>query len=61
MILQGVVEVIIRIPIGKDENGNPQFDFKKVAELGPGKSFGELAIIEDVPKPRSATIKARDD
>lgn len=48
-IVEGSVEVI------------KQFDTKKhtIAELGPGRSVGEMSLIDGAP--RSATVRARED
>jgi CRP-like cAMP-binding protein len=61
MILKGKVEVQIRITKGYHADGSLDFEMKKVAELDTGKTFGELAIMEDAIKPRAATIIAKDD
>ena len=44
VILRGSVSVLIPYKL-EDENGNIQTHFKDMAVLGPGKSFGELALI----------------
>jgi cAMP-binding proteins - catabolite gene activator and regulatory subunit of cAMP-dependent protein kinases len=61
MILKGKVEVLIRVPKGVKPDGTPDYELKKVAELGAGAPFGELAIMEDTLKPRAATIVAKED
>lgn len=61
MILKGRVEVWIKINKGYKPDGTQDFEMKKVAELETGKSFGELAIMEDAIKPRAATIIAKED
>jgi putative ABC transport system ATP-binding protein len=49
LIRRGHVEVFRR-----DTRGNPE----KVAELGPGQSFGEVALVMD--RPRNATVVAKE-
>lgn len=49
LIRQGTVEVFRRRPDGSDE---------KVAELGPGQCFGEVALLLD--RPRNATVRAKE-
>jgi CRP-like cAMP-binding protein len=65
----------VRVPAGKVlvEQGKPGFEFylivggtatvsrngKKVASLGPGEYFGELAVLDR--RPRNSTIKAETD
>jgi CRP-like cAMP-binding protein len=61
MILKGRVEVWIKINKGYKADGTADFDMKKVAELDVGKSFGELAIMDESIKPRAATIIAKED
>ncbi|MCS7269834.1 MAG: ATP-binding cassette domain-containing protein [Gemmataceae bacterium] len=50
LIRRGTVEVFRRRADGSEE---------KVAELGPGQSFGEVALL--LNQPRNATVRAKDD
>jgi len=45
----------------KTETGEEVFESKRVSELSAGKSFGELAIMDEVLKPRKATIITKED
>lgn len=54
------MDVIINI-MKKDEYGVDRLTPTKVSFIPAGKSFGELAIMEDSVKPRKATIKASPD
>ena len=55
IIIQGSVSIHIKSS-GKDEHGDDIVRLQKVGEFHTGSSFGELAIMEDVLKPRSATV-----
>ncbi|GAB6035722.1 hypothetical protein JCM15519_02810 [Fundidesulfovibrio butyratiphilus] len=52
IILMGTVEISKR-------NTSPQAQAKQLVLLGPGRAFGEMALIQGPP--RSATAKAKDD
>jgi len=52
IILQGAVEITKR-------NTSPRAEAKQLVILGPGRAFGEMALIQGPP--RSATAKARDE
>lgn len=48
VIVRGKVEVLYRV-------GSSQ---RRVAGLGEKESFGEMSILDDEPRPRSATVRA---
>ena len=60
VILRGSVSVHIRVAL-PTEGGGQIMGTRKVNELFSGQSFGELAIMDEAIKPRSATITCMED
>jgi len=58
IILRGAVEVYVNIPKISTE-GKEVLVSEKISELKEGMLFGELAIMEEILKPRKATIKTK--
>jgi len=58
IILRGAVEVYVNIPKTSTE-GKEVLVSEKISELKEGMLFGELAIMEEILKPRKATIKTK--
>lgn len=58
IVLSGTVEVLVRDPTNKDPTRN---NLQVIAEVTTGGSFGELAIIDSALRPRTATIKAKEE
>jgi len=55
------VNVLIKKKEEEEEQGSPKVSLQKVAELPQGAAFGELAIMDNILKPRSATITCKED
>mgnify|MGYP003578243869 CR=1 FL=1 len=54
------MSIHIRVPV-TNHDGMQVMGSKKVADLTAGKSFGELSIMDETLKPRTATIICTDD
>jgi Cyclic nucleotide-binding domain. len=57
----GKIDIFIKVPRAEPIEGEPPFELRRVATKGTGDSFGELALFEDIPKPRAATIITKTD
>ena len=57
VILSGSVEVFMAVGM----KTKTELELQKVGELGPGDSFGEVALMDSDLKPRSATVICKTD